>query len=74
MERGNILFDCLLGVEQSLWASELLVSNRDDVAVGKLKLYVLVRGFRKLFHFVFVVEGDVALFFFDGSDYFEFSG
>ena len=74
MDLGNILLNGLLRVKQCLWASELLVSNRDDVAIGKLKLYVLVRRFRKLFHFIFVVEGDVALFFFDGSDYFEFSG
>ena len=59
--------------EQSFWASELLVTNRDDVAVGELELDIFIGGLGELFHFIFVVEGDVAFFLLDGSNDFELS-
>jgi len=69
----DVTLDRFLGIEKGLWASELLVPNRDDVAVGELELDIFIGGLGELFHFVFVVEGDIAFFLLDGSNDFELS-
>ena len=59
-------------VKESLWASELLVTNGDDVSIWEFVLLLLGRGVFVLLHLLLVVEGDVTELLLDVSDDFEF--
>jgi len=59
-------------VKESLWASELLVTDGDDVAIWELILLLFGGGVLELLHLFLVVEGDVAKLLLDVSDDLEF--
>jgi len=58
-------------VEEGFWASELLVTNGDDVSVREFVLLFLGGGVFVLLHFFLEVKGDVTELLLDVSDDFE---
>ena len=60
-------------LEESLWASEPLVTDGDDLTVGKLIGFLERSGRSGGGHFLFKVKSDVAEFLFDVPDDFTFS-
>jgi hypothetical protein len=59
-------------VKEGLWASELLVTNGDDVTIWELVLLLFGGRVFILLHFLLEVEGDVTELLLDVSDDFEF--
>jgi len=59
-------------VKEGLWASELLVTNGDDVSIWELVLLLFGRGVFVFLHLFLEVEGDVTELLLDVSDDFEF--
>jgi len=57
-------------VKESLWASELLISNGDHVSIWEFILLLFSRGIFVLLHLLLVVKGDVAELLLDVSDNF----
>ena len=55
MDSLDVSVDGFFGVEQSFWASELLVADGDDVSVWEFELDVFVGGLSELFQFIFVI-------------------
>jgi len=55
-------------VKEGLWASELLVTNGDDVTIWELILLLFGGGVFKLLHLLLEVEGDIAKLLLDVSD------
>ena len=55
-------------LEEGLWASEPLVTDGDDLTVGKLVGFLERSGGSSSSHFLFKVESDIAEFFFDVPD------
>jgi len=69
----NFSSDSSKRIEKSFWASELLVTNGDDVSIWEFVLLFFGRGVFIFLHFFLEIEGDITEFFFDVSDDFEFS-
>jgi len=61
-------------LEESLWASESLVADGDDLSVGKFVGLFEGRGLRGSGHLLLEVESDVAELLFDVSDDFSLGG
>jgi len=59
-------------IEKSFWASELLVTNGDDISIWEFELLFFSRGVFIFLHFFLEIKGNIAQFFFDISNNFEF--
>lgn len=73
MDRWHFFTDLSKRIEHSFWASELLISNGDDVSVWEFELDIFVTRFFEFFHFFIEIKSNVALFFFNSPHNFEFS-
>jgi len=73
MERWHFFTNHFKRIKHSFWASELLVTNGDDVSVWEFELDIFVTRFFEFFHFSIEIKSNVALIFFNSSNNFEFS-
>jgi len=62
------------GLEESLRATESLISDGDDLSVGKLVALLEGRGRGSGLHFLLKVKGNIGEFLLDVSDNFSLSG
>jgi hypothetical protein len=73
MERWHFFTDLSKRIKHSFWASELLITDGNDVSVWEFKLDIFVTRFFEFFHFFIEIKSNVAFFFFDSSNNLEFS-